>query len=138
MLFTHFPVSALAFIAIFASHAIAVTNSTNSTVERLSKQSPGNASILAEPGPNDPPNFNTDFKLTFDGGRCTDYQKGVILATVKNVGGLARRGRFWENDAFHDWDDEVNYWFGPAGTNNYKWIHSKPTPTHVSHCRPSH
>lgn len=126
MLITNPSVNALAFIAIFPSYAIAVTNSTaNSTVERLSNKSPGNATILAEPVPTDTPVFNTDFKLSFDGGRCTEYQKGVILGTIKNVGGLARRGRLWENDAFHDWDDEVNYWFGPAGTNNYKWIYSK-------------
>ena len=112
------------------------TSPTNA--KRLSQQNPGNASILAKPSPTDTPVFNGVFKLTFDGGRCSESQKKIILATVKNLGGLARRGGLWKNDNFHDWDDEVNYWFGPEGTNNYKWISSKPTPSHIWHCRPNH
>lgn len=143
MLITQPSVSAFAFIAIFASHAIAVTNSTlqkamwNSTVERLSNQSP-NVTILAEPLPTDTPNFNTAFNLRFEDGSCSQYQQSVIQATINNIGGLAEVGRKWRNDVFHNWDPEVVYWFGPAATGNVGWITSRPTPNHISHCRPIH
>lgn len=147
MLITHPLVSALAFIAVFASNAVALTNSSTETLgsagnstamAKLSTQKPGNASIQSNPDPSDPPDFNHNFKLVFDGGSCSSYQRAVIQATMKNIAGLADRGRLWGNDDFHDWQDEVDYWFGQDSSRNYKWIQSKTTLICLILCRSSH
>lgn len=136
MLVSHPSLRALAFIAALASNAFAVTNSSTATpivanngttVARLSAANPGNATVQAQPAPTDTPGFDYNFNLIFTGGQCSDSQKAIIRGTIKNIGGLARRGRLWENDVFHDWQPEVDYWFGSQSAENFKWITSKET-----------
>ena len=100
----------LALTVVFTKYSAAQTNSSNLTVQLY-------------PNPSDTPNFEYDFNVDFT-SICTADQRAAILVTMNNVAGLADRVKLWETDAFHDWDDEVFYWFGYEARKNDKWIKS--------------
>lgn len=112
MYFTRISISTLvALAALFTKYSTAQTNSSNLTVQLY-------------PNPSDTPNFAYDFNVAFTSS-CSADQQAAILATMNNVAGLADRAKLWETDTFHDWDDEVWYWFGNNARKNDKWIKSK-------------
>lgn len=106
---------ALACIALFASNAAAVNNSSSGVV------------IEAIPNPTATPNFQYRFNVNFKGGKCSAWQQAEIRKTMNNVAGLADRAKLWEDDAFHDWQKEVNYWFGTGSASHDTWIKSNAT-----------
>lgn len=77
-----------------------------------------------KPSPTDKPDFQYNFNVQFTSS-CTADQQAAILVTMNNVAGLADRVQLWEGDAFHDWQDEVDYWFGSKSATYDTWIKSK-------------
>lgn len=74
-----------------------------------------------KPSPTDKPDFQYNFNVQFTSS-CTADQQAAILVTMNNVAGLADRVQLWEGDAFHDWQDEVDYWFGSKSATYDTWI----------------
>ena len=112
MYFTRISISTLVALAVlFTRYSTAQTTSSNLTAQGY-------------PNPSDPPDFAYNFKVSFDIS-CSAAQAEVILATMNNIAGLADRVKLWETDLFHDWNDEVEYWFGDKAKQNDQWIKSK-------------
>ena len=126
MLITHFSLKALAFIAIFVRNVAAVASSSDGVPSAV---------LQSLPAPTDPPNFQYKFNIIFEGGECSNSQQLGILDTLRNVAALAQRVRFWQSDPLHDWQDEVDYWFGSGSANQATWIKSDATLNHEFHCR---
>ncbi|KAF6233397.1 hypothetical protein HO173_008329 [Letharia columbiana] len=114
---THFSLQALASIAVFARHAAASTNFSNSSTERLSP-------IVVDlvPAPGTTPDFKYDFHVIFKDGKCSDSQQAAVLATMKNIAALSDRVQLWQGDGFHDWTGEVTQWFGRSAPTQAAWI----------------
>ena len=112
MYFTGISISSLVASAVlFTKFSTAQTSGNNLTIQLY-------------PNPSDPPDFAYDFNVAFSAS-CSAAQQDAILATMNNVAGLADRVKLWRTDAFHDWDDEVYYWFGSKTKANEQWIKSK-------------
>ena len=100
--------------------AHALLNATNSSGEKAY----ANASLLGIPSPDTTPDFDYDFNVIFKGGKCSASQEATILKTMTDIAGLSDRIKLWENDIFHDWQPEVEYWFGENPQSKDAWIKS--------------
>ena len=110
MLVTQLSLNALAFMALFAEYAATLANISspiraNLSIDRSSSTGSGNFSTLAE-------KFDQDFNVIFEGGQCSLSQRAKILDTMKWIAASSDNIKLWKNDAFHDWQPEVTYWFG--------------------------
>ena len=83
-----------------------------------------NVTVQFKPAPNDPPNFQYEFHVQYTSSCSKDQQK-QISGTLQNILGLADRIKLWNSDAFHDWNNEVTYWFGDDAAKSAQWIKSK-------------
>ena len=100
----------LALTLLLARHGAAQTAANNVTVQ-------------SKPAPNDPPNFRYALHVQYTSS-CSADQQDQIHLTVRNIYGLSDRIRLWDNDAFHNWDNEVTYWFGDDAAKSADWIRS--------------
>lgn len=119
--------SAFILMVMFAKQALVQAAATNLTAQKLVDSlvaEGGNPNIQSKPNPTDPPNFQYKFNAQFHSS-CTVDQRETILTTVKNVAGLADRVQLWETDIFHDWQDEVSYWFGDDSAKYNTYIKSE-------------
>ncbi|KAF6229876.1 hypothetical protein HO133_004213 [Letharia lupina] len=114
---THISLKALASVAVFARHAAASANLSNSSTERLSP-----IVVDSIPAPDTQPEFKFDFNVIFEGGKCSASQQAAILLTMKNIAGFSKRARLWKEDEFHDWSGEVTHWFGESAHTQAAWI----------------
>ena len=127
-----FSLKALAFIAFLANISAATfTNtsaSTNSSGDKLYTDPYNdpytNPQALGVPNPGTTPKFDYNFNIIFKGGKCTTSQRETILGTMADIAGLSDRVRLWETDDFHNWQPEVNYWFGDDPHSQHAWIKS--------------
>ena len=85
---------------------------------------PSEVTIAGLPAPTDKPKFEYVFDMRFSGGRCTNDQQSKIRTVMKNVAGLADRGRLWKQDAFHKWQSDMVHWLGRNVDANEAWIKS--------------
>lgn len=128
--------SAFALAVIFAKQATAQTAAANLTAHRLVDilaGEGGNPTIQLQPNPTDKPDFQYDFNIRFSSS-CTADQQGAIAVTMLHIAGLADRAEMWMTDEFHDWQDEVDYWFGADSAKNVEYIKSRPPQrSHSNH-----
>ena len=127
MHFTRASLNVLALVGLSARLGAAQTAAASLTAQRLVsilETQGGNPNIQSKPNPTDPPNFQYNFNAQFHSS-CTLDQREAILFTVKNIAGLADRVQLWETDAFHDWQDEVSYWFGDDSAKYDTYIKSE-------------
>ena len=80
--------------------------------------------VLGLPSPGTKPDLDYNFNVIFKGGKCTASQQATILKMIADIAGLSDRTKLWENDTFHDWQPEVNYWFGDRSQSQDGWIKS--------------
>ena len=101
------------------AHALLKNEST-----ATSQKDYANASILGLPSPDTTPDFAYNFNIIFKGGKCSASQEATILKTMADIAGLSDRIKLWEKDSFHDWQPEVEYWFGENPQSKDAWIKS--------------
>ena len=117
MRFTSVSFAIQALVLLLARHGAAQTAAGNVSAAN-------NITIQSKPAPNDPPNFRYALHVQYTSS-CSIDQQDQIHLTVRNIYGLSDRIRIWDNDAFHNWDNEVTYWFGDDAAKSAEWIRSK-------------
>ena len=95
-----------------------------STATNSGDKAYANASLLGIPSPDTTPDFDYNFNVIFKGGKCSATQEATILKTFADIAGLSDRIKLWENDLFHDWQPEVEHWFGENPQSKDAWIKS--------------
>lgn len=100
--------STLALTVLFATYGAAQNASSNLTAQW-------------KPSPTEKPDFQYTFDVRFTAD-CSATQQEEILTSMNNVAGLADRAQLWEVDVFHNWQNEVDYWFGDGSALNDDWI----------------
>ena len=84
----------------------------------------GSAVVLGPPAATESPKFDYTFELIFKGGKCTVAQQRKLRVIFNNVAGLADRVELWKKDAFFEWSDDVDNWFGSDSSKNVAYIKS--------------
>ncbi|MCJ1279684.1 hypothetical protein MMC21_007508 [Puttea exsequens] len=82
----------------------------------------GSAVVLGPPAATESPKFDYTFELIFKGGKCTVAQQRKLRVIFNNVAGLADRVELWKKDAFFEWSDDVDNWFGSDSSKNVAYI----------------
>lgn len=114
-------------MVVFAKQALAQAAVANLTAHNIVDSlvaEGGNPNIQSKPNPTDPPSFQYPFNIQFHSS-CTVDQREVIVTTLANIAGLADRVQLWETDVFHDWQNEVSYWFGDDSPKYDTYIKSE-------------
>ena len=129
MQFVHSSLKALAFIAIFVLRGSFVT-ATSSPGLLAPRAEPAEASAIVEgiPAPTTKPDFQYKFQIIFSGGHCSEVEQTLIKSSLAYLAGAADRIQLWKNDVFHDWDHELNYYFGQNAAEKQVWIKSNKCP----------
>ena len=105
--------SALALTVLSAKIVATQTAAANLTAGKLVNLlsfEGGDPTIQSRPDPTDRPNFKYSFNVRFHSS-CNANQRTIVSKTMQNAAGLADTMRLWQTDVFHDWQNEVDYWF---------------------------
>ena len=105
--------SALALTVLSAKNVATQTAAANLTAGKLVgllASEGGDPTILSRPNPTDRPNFKYSFNVQFSKS-CDANQRATVIQTMQNAAGLADRMKLWQTDSFHNWQNEVDYWF---------------------------
>lgn len=118
--------SVLALTVLLAKSAATQTAAANLTVGKvvdiLSSEG-GDPTIQSQPNPNDKPNFKYSFNVQFTSS-CDASQQAAVLKSMQYAAGLADRLQLWQNDAFHNWQSELDYWFTKDSAKYVRYIKS--------------
>lgn len=122
--------ASIAFLATISAATLANTSaSTNSSGEKAyiipyinPYTDPPHA--LGIPNPSTKPIFKYDFNIIFKDGQCSESQEATILETMTYIAALSDRAQLWEADVLHDWQPELEYWFGEEPETQDAWIKS--------------
>lgn len=136
MLTTQLLLAPLAFLALFAK--IAATFANLSAAIRANHSSTENLHTLGLPSPDGPLNFDYPFRYIFQGGKCSAKQINDIAILWTHVALLGDRVNFyWNKDPDHDWQPDMDYWFGKGSRSYETWIKSNAILLQSFHCRPT-
>ena len=112
-MFSKSPTMLMAFIALFSLFSTpALAQASSSVVAQ------------ALPNPTADPKFDYNFKISFEGGKCSQEQRVEIVGALQNAANIYDRLSYWGKEFFHEWHDEIDYWFGDNPETQEKYIKS--------------
>lgn len=98
------------------------------TQARSATTAQGEASSVSEagyPNPTATPTLDHKFIVHFENDHCSAQQQREIRGTLSNVAQMADRILLWQRDFYHDWEMEMQTWFGDGVDEQKTWIQSR-------------